>query len=280
MVEADPPEVDERANEDRDYVNSLARGLSVIRAFNRARPMMTLSEVAKHTGLNRAAARRFLLTLVREDYMETDGKYFRLRPKILELGFSAVSSMTFAETAQPITDELAETLDEMCLAAVLDGEWCVYINRSSAERVVSVNIDVGSRLPAFAMSTGRVLLAGLTDEELDLWLRNLRPVKYTEKTVVSKRKLREAVLEARRQGWAVMDEEYEIGFRSLSVPIHDREGEIIAALNVCCPSARVSIETMTDEFLPEVQIAAERITDSLPAADVPMSVRPPAFGRR
>jgi IclR family pca regulon transcriptional regulator len=258
-------------------VNSLARGLTVIRAFNRTRPMMTLSEVANHTGLNRAAARRFLLTLVREDYMETDGRYFRLRPKILDL---AVSSMTFAETAQPITDELAETLGEMCLTAVLDGEWCVYTNRSSAERLVSINIDVGGRLPAFAMSTGRVLLAGLSDDELDRWLRKLRPVKYTEKTIVSKRKLREAVLEARRQGWAVMDEEYEIGFRSLSVPIHDAGGGIVAALNVCCPSARVSMETMTDEFLPEAQLAAQRITDSLPAADIPMNARPSAFGRR
>jgi IclR family transcriptional regulator, pca regulon regulatory protein len=251
-------------------VNSLARGLTVIRAFNRGRPMMTVSEVATHTGLHRAAARRLLLTLVREDYMETDGRYFRLRPKVLEL---AVSSMTFAELAQPITDELAETLGEMCLAAVLDGEWCVYINRSSAERLVSINIEVGSRLPAFAMSTGRVLLAGMSDEALDRWLRDLRPVKYTEKTVTSKRKLRETVLEARRQGWAVMDEEYEIGFRSLSVPIRDAGGGIAAALNVCCPSARVSLRTMTDEFLPEAQQAAQRITDSLPAAGFPMNAR-------
>jgi IclR family transcriptional regulator, pca regulon regulatory protein len=276
MSETAEPE--ERDGDGRDYVNSLARGLNVIRAFNGNRSTMTLSDVAKHTGINRAAARRFLLTLVREGYAETDGKYFRLRPKILELGFSAVSSMTFSEIAQPIMDDLAETVDEMCLAAVLDGDWVVYVSRSSAQRVVSVNLDVGSRLPAFAMSTGRVLLAALDDDDLDTWIRSLRPVRYTPKTIVSKRKLTEAVLEARRQGWAVMDEEYEIGFRSISAPILDRSGATIAALNVCCPSARVSVETMTTEFLPELLRASHEITDELPEANlwVNSALRPPA----
>ncbi|HEY6031096.1 MAG TPA: helix-turn-helix domain-containing protein, partial [Gaiellaceae bacterium] len=200
MATPDTAELEERDTDDRDYVNSLARGLTVIRAFNRSRPTMTLSEVAKRTGINRAAARRFLLTLVREGYAETDGKYFRLRPKILELGFSALSSMTFAEIAQPIMDELADTLDEMCLAAVLDGDWVVYVNRTSTQRVVSVNLDVGSRLPAFCMSTGRVLLAALPDEELDRWLAQLRPTKYTDHTIVSKRKLREAIVHSRTDG--------------------------------------------------------------------------------
>ena len=213
--------VDERDPDDRDYVNSLARGLHVIRAFSRSRPTMTLSEVAKLTGINRAAARRFLLTLVREGYAETDGKYFRLRPKILELGFSALSSMTFSQIAQPFMDDLADELDELCLAAVLDGEWVVYVNRTTSQRVVSVNLDVGSRLPAFCMSTGRVLLSSLADDELDRWLADLQTVKYTDYTIVSKRKLRDAILQARADGYSIMDEEYEVGFRSLSVPITD-----------------------------------------------------------
>lgn len=268
MATADSAELEERDSDDRDYVNSLARGLTVIRAFNRTRPTMTLSEVAKRTGINRAAARRFLLTLVREGYAETDGKYFRLRPKILELGFSALSSMTFAEIAQPIMDELADTLDEMCLAAVLDGDWVVYVNRTSTQRVVSVNLDVGSRLPAFCMSTGRVLLAALPDEELDRWLAQLRPTKYTDHTIVSKRKLREAIVHARTDGYSIMDEEYEVGFRSLSVPITDRAGDTVAALNVCCPSPRVSLERMQHEFLPEALQAAEAIRAFLPEAYV------------
>lgn len=268
MASADIRKPDERNNEDRDYVNSLARGLNIMRAFNRDKPSMTLSEVAKETGINRAAARRFLLTLVREGYVETDGKYFRLRPKILELGFSALSSITFSEIAQPVMDELAEGLDEMCLAAVLDGEWSVYVARSLSRRLVSVNLDVGSRLPAFAMSTGRVLLAALSDDELDRWLRDLRPVRHTEKTIVSKRKLREEILRARRQGWAIMDQEYEIGLGSLSVPILDRAGNTVAALNVCCPSARISIEMMKNDFLPELRRAAQQISAALPDTDI------------
>jgi IclR family pca regulon transcriptional regulator len=256
----------DRDGDDRDYVNSLARGLTVIRAFNRSRPSMTLSDVAKRTGINRAATRRFLLTLVREGYAETDGRYFRLRPKILELGFSALSSLTFAELAQPIMDDLADRLDEMCLAAVLDGEWVVYVNRTVTQRVISVDLDVGSRLPAFCMSTGRVLLAARPNDELDRWLAELRPVKYTSNTIVSKRKLREEILRVRKQGWSMVQEEYEIGFGSLSVPILDRGGSTIAALNICCPTPRVSPKTMREEFLPEVQRAADAIRESLPEA--------------
>jgi IclR family transcriptional regulator, pca regulon regulatory protein len=262
-------EPDERDNEDRDYVNSLARGLTVIRAFNRNRPAMTLSDVAKRTGINRAATRRFLLTLVREGYAETDGKYFRLRPKILELGFSALSSMTFSEIAQPIMDELADGIDEMCLAAVLDGESVVYVNRTVSQRVISVDLDVGSRLPAFCMSTGRVLLAALPDDALDAWLARFEPVKYNERTIVSKKKLRDEILRARREGWSIVDQEYEIGFGSLSVPIRDRAGETIAALNICCPTPRVAAKTMERDFLPQLQRAADAIQQSLPESYMP-----------
>ena len=271
---------DERDNDDRDYVNSLARGLTVIRAFNRSRPSMTLSDVAKHTGINRAATRRFLLTLVREGYAETDGRYFRLRPKILELGFSALSSMTFSELAQPVMDELAESIDEMCLAAVLDGDWVVYVNRTVTQRVISVDLDGGSRLPAFCMSSGRVLLGVLSNEALDRWLGELQPVKYTVNTIVSKRKLREQIIQARNQGWSIVDQEYEIGFGSLSVPILGKDGETIAALNVCCPTPRVSPRAMRTEFLPRVQDAADAIRESLPDAYHPARDQLPAGYRR
>jgi IclR family transcriptional regulator, pca regulon regulatory protein len=249
--------------EDRDYVNSLARGLNVIRAFNRSRPQMTLSEVSKRTGINRAAARRFLITLVREGYAETDGKYFRLRPKILELGFSALSSMTLSEIAEPVMEDLSDALDEMSLAAVLDGEWVVYVARATARRVVSVDLDVGSRLPAYCMSTGRVLLAAMPDAELDRWLDALNPVRYTDQTLTAKRKLRDSIIDTRKKGWSIVDQEYEIGFRSVSVPIVDGQGQTVAALNVCCPSPRVSLEDMRDRFIPQMQEAAREITESL-----------------
>lgn len=261
MSVAEPVDFEER---DSDYVNSLARGLTVISAFTRQHSAMTLSEVAKRTGINRAAARRFLLTLVREGYAETDGKYFRLRPKILQLGMSALASMTFAEVAQPVMDMLADAVDEMCLSAVLDGDWVVYIGRTSRDRVVSVNLDVGSRLPAFCMSTGRVLLAALSDGELDQWLKQLKPVRYTEHTIVSKRKLRDEILRVRSDGYSIMDEEYEIGFRSLSVPIVDHLGRTVSALNICCPSPRVARDRMAEEFLPKALAAAEEIGKALP----------------
>jgi IclR family pca regulon transcriptional regulator len=258
--------VDEDGANDRDYVGSFAKGLSVIRAFRRDRPNMTLSEVARHADVNRAAARRFLITLVREGYAETDGKFFRLRPRILELGFSALSSLRFADLAEPTLEDLSAELEETVLAAVLDGEDCVYVARASARRVMSVDLDVGSRLPAAVMSTGRVLLAALNDDELDRWLAAFRPVKYTAHTVTSKAALREDVIAVREAGWSIVDEEYEIGFRSISVPIADQGDVVVGALNVCCPSPRVSLEQMRDEFLPAMLRAAEEIRRSLPEA--------------
>ena len=256
--------MNERTNNDRDYVNSLARGLRVIRAFKRTRPNMTLSEVAAAADMNRAAVRRVLITLMREGYAETDGKYFRLTPRILELGFAALSSVTVSEIAQPVVDRTADLLDEMCLVGVLDGEWVVYTNRSLTRRVISVNLDVGSRLPAVVMSTGRILLAALSDRELDEWISKVSIPTYTSKTTTSKKHLREAIETARQNGWSIMDEEYEIGFRSLSVPVLDRGGATIAALNVCCPSPRVTVDRMLTDFLPTLNAAAQEITSSIP----------------
>lgn len=247
----------------RDHVTSLTRGLQVIRAFDRSRPRMTLTEVAEHVGLNRAAARRFLLTLVQEGYAEVDGRYFRLRPRVLDLGFSAVSSLSFAEIAEPTMSRLSAEIGETCLAAILEGDLSVYVARASAQRVVSVDLDVGSTLPAFAMSTGRVLLAGLSDDDLHRWLDEFSPRSYTERTVTSRQRLLADVLEVREKGWSIVDQEYEIGFRSLSVPIRDQGGTVAAALNVCCPSPRVTLQEMQEEFLPAALRAAAEIRRSL-----------------
>ena len=156
--------------ENGDYVSSFARGLEVIRAFTRAKPSMTLSEVADRTDMNRAAARRFLLTLVREGYVETNGKHFRLHPKVLELGFTALSSMDICDVAQPVLNELSEKLSESCFVAVFDGTSAVYVARAASRRVMNVGINVGNRAEAYAVSTGRVLLSGLSERELDEYL--------------------------------------------------------------------------------------------------------------
>lgn len=256
--------VTERTNEDRDYVNSLARGLRVMRSFQPTAPSMTLSEVATAAEMNRAAVRRLLITLVREGYAEREGKQFRLTPRVLELGFAVLSSTTMAEIAQPIVDSLADRVDEMCLLGVLDGDSVVYTSRSRTRRVISVNLEVGSRLPAAVMSTGRVLLAAMSDEDLDAWLDEVALPRYTCKTTTSKEQLRQAVVAAREHGWSIMDEEYEIGFRSLSVPVRDREGTTIAALNICCPSPRFTVDRMISELVPIAVETAREITAAIP----------------
>ena len=213
--------------------------------------------------MTRAAARRFLLTLVREGYAETNGKLFRLRPKVLELGFSVLASMGVTEIIQPILNELAETLEESCFAAVLDGESVIYIARSSSRRVVSVGISVGSRAPAHCVSTGRVLLSGLPADALDAYLARAKLEKITPNTVTSKAKLRGLIEEAGRQGFSVVDQELEIGLRSISAPIRDRSGAVIAALNVCCPSPRITVDEMRTRVLAELLDSAERISKTL-----------------
>jgi len=257
-VEAPASEVN-----DRDYVNSLARGLEVIKVFNRHTPKMTLSEVAQATGMTRATVRRFLLTLVREGYVETNGKYFNLRPKILELGFSALSSMDIWDVAQPIMNDLAERLQESCFAAVLDHDSVIYVACANSQRRVSVGISIGSRVPAHCVSTGRVLLAALPDGLLHQYLDEMTLTKFTPNTITSKVQLRSVIDEVRLQGWSIVDQELEVGLRSLSVPIRDGQGRILAALNVCCPSMRITPEDMRTRVLAETMEASNKITRAL-----------------
>lgn len=247
----------------RDYVNSLARGLEVIKVFTRYSPKMTLSQVAQATGMTRATVRRFLLTLVREGYVETDGKHFNLRPKILELGFSALSSMDIWDVAQPIMNDLSERLQESCFCAVMDNDSVIYVARATSNRRVSVGINIGSRVPAYCVSTGRVLLAALPDDKLHEYIESMTFTKYTSNTISSKLQLRSVVDEVRLQGWSIVDQELEVGLRSLSVPIKDGQGVIVAALNVCCPSTRISIEEMRTRVLAETMEASQNITRAL-----------------
>jgi IclR family pca regulon transcriptional regulator len=248
----------------RDYVNSLARGLEVIRSFTRTRPKMTLSDIARATGMTRATVRRFVLTLVREGYAETDGKYFNLKPKVLELGFAALSSLTFVDVAQPIMARLAHKLEESVFAAVLEGEDVVYVaSATPPKRFVNISVAVGSRAPAHAVSTGRVLLAAISEEELLEYLDHVALEKLTGNTVTSKVKLRGLIEDAGNKGWSIVDQELEIGLRSISVPIRDKTGAVIAALNVACPSSRITPENMHTKILVELQAASQDISASL-----------------
>ena len=243
----------------RDFVNSLSRGLNVMRCFKPARPSMTLTEVAERAGINRAAARRFLLTFVRDGYAASDGKFFRLLPKVLDLGTSVMASLDISETMQPVMNELAERVQESCFAAILDGDGVIYVARAVSSRVVNVGITVGSRAPAHAVSTGRVLLSGLDDQSLKRYLDRAKLHKLTPYTITAKPKLKAAIELVRRQGWSIVNQELEVGLQSISVPIRDSEDTIVAALNVCCPSPRVTQRDMEKRVLNAMFESAQQV---------------------
>lgn len=253
-----------KAVSNRDFVNSLARGLEVIRAFTRTQPRMTLSEISRATGMTRATVRRFVLTLVREGYAATDGKYFSLKPKVLELGYAALSSMNFVDVAQPIIARLAFKLKESVFVAVLEDQDVVYVaSATPPDRFVSISVSVGSRTPAHAVSTGRVLLAALPEAERLAYLDSVSLKKLTPNTVTSKVELRSLLEETRVKGWSIVDQELEIGLRSISVPVTDKMGNVIAALNVACPASRITPEDMRSNILLELQAASQDISANL-----------------
>lgn len=220
-----------------EFVQSLARGLQVITAFNSDRPRMGLSEVAVATGLSRASARRFLHTLVELGYVRTDGKQFELTPHVLRLGTAYLSGLGLPQLAQPHLERLSAEVGESTSAAVLDGTEIVYVARVSTRRIMTVGITVGTRFPAFATSMGRVLLAYQRPDELDDYFltADLRPP--TPRTVHTEGELRSLLTEVAAQGWAEVDSELEVGLFSLAAPIRDRDGSVVAAINVSTAGA-------------------------------------------
>ncbi|WP_137178941.1 IclR family transcriptional regulator C-terminal domain-containing protein [Roseomonas sp. AR75] len=253
-----------RAGADRELVHSALRLFEVLKAFRRDRPRMTLSEVAEHTGLTRASARRFLLTLVHAGYAETDGKRFALTPRLLELGHAVMASSSVWDVARPVLAGLSERLGESCYGAVLDGVEVLYVlHIPSARHLINVDLRVGSRTPAYCSSVGRVLLAGLTPAAAERLIAASRPEPRTPNTITDKAALLAAIDQARAQGWAIVDEELELGLRSLSVPLRGRSGVTVGALNVCGPTSRVSLEELRTQFLGELLEASAVIQAAL-----------------
>ena len=242
------------------YVQSFARGLAVIRAFNAQAPRQTLTEVAKHCGLTRAGARRILLTLQTLGYVRADGRLFSLTPKILDLGFAYLSSQPLWQFAEPLMQQLASELKESCSAAVLEGEDIVYVLRVPARKIMSINLGVGSRLPAWCTSMGRVLLAGLPPEALDLHLAQVHYEPLTARTVRDEAQLRERIAQAREQGWCLVDQELEEGLVSLATPIAGSDGQVIAALNVGAQVTRTPPDQLLQLALPRLLDAAQSIS--------------------
>jgi IclR family pca regulon transcriptional regulator len=248
---------------ERNFVQSLERGLAVIRALSAPGPGLTLAEVARETGLARAAARRFLLTLRDLGYVRTDDRRFSLTPRVLDLGYSYLSSLTLPEIAQPHLRDLVQRVHESSSVSVLDGFDVVYVAREPTRRIMTVTISVGTRFPAYATSMGRVLLAGLPPDALAEFLAraDLRPL--TQTTISDPEALTHEIARVRDRGWAMVDQELEAGLRSIAAPIRDTRGAVVAAVNLSAHASRTTLEMMRRELLPQLQRTAAAIERDL-----------------
>jgi len=242
------------------YVQSFARGLQVIRSFSASAPRQTLSEVAAASGLTRAGARRILLTLQTLGYVESDGKLFGLTARILDLGFAYLSSMPIWNRAEPVMEALVQQVQESCSAAVLDATDIVYVMRVPTHKIMSISLGVGSRLPAYCTSMGRLLLADLKDEEIKARLTASNREALTKHTVTDVDALFAKVVQARRQGWCLVNQELEEGLVSIAAPIVDRAGRPVAALNISGQANRTSAKVMQETMLPALLASASKIS--------------------
>ncbi len=242
-----------------EFVQSLARGLSVIRAFDAQHPELSLSDVARRADLTRAAARRFLHTLTALGYVRTDGRRFALTPRVLELGFSYLSSLSLPEIAQPHLERLSHEVGESVSAAVLDGTDIVYVARVPTRRIMSVRITIGTRFPAYATSMGRVLLAGLPDADRDAVLDASARAHLTDRTLTEPAALRAELERVRGQGWAVVDGELEPGLRSIAAPVRAKDGAVVAAVNVSTAATAEPVSVLVERFLPRLLETTARI---------------------
>ena len=243
----------------RDFSTSLARGLRVIAAFDRDHAEMTLTEVARRSDMPRAAARRYLLTLCELGYVAGDGKYFRLTPRVLQLGFAFLTSMQIWERAQPFMERLTEQVNESCSISVLEDDDIVYVARVPTKRIMSVALGIGTRLPAYCTSMGRILLADLRPAVLETYLARAQFTPLTPHTITDPAALHRIIGDVRQNGFAVVDQELEIGLRSIAVPIRNRAGQVLAAMNVSGHAARISVSEMRQRFLSPLLYAADGI---------------------
>jgi IclR family pca regulon transcriptional regulator len=247
-----------------EFVASFARGLEVIRSFGPDHRRQTLTEVADRTGLTRATARRFLLTLAELGLARSDGKYFELTPAVLDLGHAYLSSLNVWDALQPSLDAVSRDLDESCSAAVLSGTEIIYIARAaSRHRILSIGLRVGTRLPAHATSMGQALIAHAEPATLAAYFRETKLQSFTSHTLAKRGDLEARLAAVRAQGYAVCDQELEEGLRSIAVPIFNRRGSTLAAINVSSQAARTSVEHMLRVFLPRLKAAAREINQAI-----------------
>lgn len=247
------------------FVQSLERGLAVIKSFDERNPEQTLSDVARATGLDRAAARRFLLTLEALGYVEQDRKMFRLRPQTLSLGYAYLSSLPWWRSAQQVSERLTGKIGVSTAVGVLDGQDVVYVAYASARRFpLLLNRSVGTHLPAINSAVGRVLVAALSKEDERSWLGSVKLERYTPLTRISPTELSHELDQIRETGFSIVDQELEIGLRSLGVPIRNKGGAVVAGLSVSIMEPQIAREAIIERYLKPLQEAAEEITATLP----------------
>ena len=245
---------------DPNFMTSLARGLIVIQAFTQQSPQMTISQLSIRTGLSRAAVRRCLYTLTKLGFAGSDdGSRYSLRPRMLTLSHTFTTSNTLSSAAQPVLERMSAAFRESFSLATLDGDDIVYIARTTVSRVMSVDLHVGSRLPAYCTSMGRILLAHLPQEQQEMYLTRAVLTPHTTRTVTSVDKLRVILRNVRRNGYALCDQEYEVGLRSLAVPVFAASGRVVATLNLSGSAPRISVLEMQSRFLPHLRNAANEI---------------------
>ncbi|MGH8383310.1 pca regulon transcriptional regulator PcaR [Pseudomonas sp.] len=243
---------------DPDFMTSLARGLAVVQAFQERKRHLTIAQISHRTEIPRAAVRRCLHTLIKLGYATTDGRTYSLLPKVLTLGHAYLSSTPLAVSAQPYLDRMSDQLHEACNMATLEGDDILYIARSATvQRLISVDLSVGGRLPAYCTSMGRILLAALDDATLHEYLEHADLQAKTSRTLHDPMALLECLQQVRQQGWCVVDQELEQGLRSIAVPVYDASGQVLAALNVSTHAGRVSRTELEQRFLP-IMLAASR----------------------
>ncbi|MFE0796121.1 IclR family transcriptional regulator domain-containing protein [Streptomyces mutabilis] len=260
------------------FVRSFERGLAVIRAFDADHPALTLSEVARAAELTRAAARRFLLTLADLGYVHTDGRLFRLTPRVLELGYSYLAGFTLPQIAEPYLEQLVAQVRESSSLCVLDGDDVVYVARVPTSRIMTASITVGTRFPAHLTSVGRVILADLPDAEIETRLAraDLRP--HTARTLASADALRAELRRVRRQGYALVEQELEDGLRSVAAPVRDRDGAVVAGVNIAVHAGRNSVESVRRDLLPHLLATVARIDADLRITGAGITGPAPAAG--
>lgn len=254
---------------DRDFVQSLARGLSVLRAFDGDHPTLSLAAIAQRTGLSRAAARRLVLTLSHLGYLRPNDRGFALSARVLELGFGYLGTLNFSDLAQPLVEDLAHQIEQSCSMAVLDGQHVVYVVRVPVRRVMTVSLGIGARLPAATTSMGRVLLAGLSPAMLRVWLKGCRPVRHTAHTVTKATQLRAVIEQVRKQGYAWIEQELELGLCSLAVPVRNPEGQVAIALNTSMVFHPNAARDARKRLLPLLRKTATALEACLPPKLLP-----------